>query len=441
MPARCTTTFVLRVALAVLVASAVACGTPPKPTERTSVPSTEPTQTVDRSDPIATAWVVTAASAITSAANWDADEVWGDGLEGSTLRQVVHSSIGGRAVRVTVSNRAGTEPLVVDAASVAVAADAEGASAALREESLRTLTFDGAGDITVAPGEEVVSDPVDVEVPSDHDLAVSLSITGPTGRPNGARFGGQTSWRGDGDLVDDVTGEGYTETRTGLAYVAAVEVRAPDPEGAVVVFGDSKSDGGIAVAADTEDRWSDVLHARLVASGRRRVAVANASFMGATLLPGSNPTSGVARFDDDVLARAGVTTVIIALGTNDLIDRSAAQIRAALAELIERGHAAGLRVVGTTIPPFAGTRGAGRCGATEAPDMAREGTRLALNETIRGEVDPLDFDATADFDAVLRDPADPGRIRCEYSVFGLSHPNAAGHAAMAEAIDLATLLP
>ncbi|HMJ75083.1 MAG TPA: GDSL-type esterase/lipase family protein [Iamia sp.] len=434
MPARCTTSHL--VALAVAAAVAAGCGSAPPPAERAVAPEATGAPAEAREE-----WVVTAASPVTSAEQWSAAEVWDEGLEGSTLRQQVHATIGGRSARVTLSNRAGTAPLVVAAASVAVAVEPAGASAAVATP--RPLTFDGEPGVTVEPGVEVVSDVVDLDVPADHDLAVNLYVTGPTGRPNGARYSGQTSWRGAGDLVDVAAGDGFTEARTGLAYVAAVEVLAPEPEGAVVVFGDSKSDGGLAVEADTEERWPDALHARLVAEGRRGVAVANASFSGATLLPDGDPTSGVVRFDGDVLARAGVRTVIVALGTNDLLWRTTDQIVAALEELVARGHAAGVRVVGATVPPFAGPRAAGVCTATEPPAMGREGTRLEVNQRIRGTdgIEAIGFDAVADFDAVLRDPEETGRIACRYSIYGLSHPNAAGHAAMAAAVDLATLMP
>jgi hypothetical protein len=420
------------VALAVLAAVLAACASPPPPTVRTARPA----------PPVVEGWVVTAASPIVAPDGWDAHEVWADGLEGSTLRQVVHSSIGGGAARVAISNRAGTVPLVVGSASVAVAAQAAGSSAELRDGTQRPLTFGGEATVTVAPGEEVVSDEVELAVPADHDLSVDLSVTGPTGLPNGARFGGQTSWRGDGELVGVATGDGFTESRTGLAYVAAVEVRAEQPEGAVLVLGDSKSDGGISLPADTEQRWSDVLHDRLVAAGRGGVAVANVSFMGATLLPADDPTSGLARFDADVLARAGVRSVVVALGTNDLLWRTTDEIVAALAELVERGHAAGLRVVGATIPPFAGSRADAPCLDTEPPDMRREGTRLQVNERIRGDegVEALAFDAVVDFDAVLGDPEDRSRIACRFSLLGNSHPNATGHAAMGAAVDLGPLL-
>ena len=300
---------------------------------------------------------------------------------------------------------------------MAVVAQAAGSSAAVATPW--PLTFGGDPAVTVEPGAEVVSDIVDLDVPADHDLAVNLYVTGPTGRPNGARHGGETSWRGAGDLVDETAGDLFTEARR-AAYVAAVEVLAAEPDGAVVVFGDSKSDGGVAVGADSEQRWPDVLHARLVADGRLGVAVANASFMGATLLPDGDPTSGLARFDGDVLARAGVRAVIVALGTNDLLWRTTDEITGAL-EAVARGHAAGLRVVGATIPPFAGPRAAGICTATEPPEMRREGTRLEVNQRIRGDdgVEAIGFDAVADFDAAFHDPDETGRIACRYSVFGL----------------------
>ena len=429
MSARTTAHLLVLAVLAVVVAG---CGSPPPPTVRTARPA----------PPVVEGWVVTAASSIVAPDGWDAHEAWADGLEGSTLRQVIHSSIGGAAARVAISNRAGTVPLVVGAAGVAVMAEDAGSAAALREGSPRALTFAGESGVTVAPGEEVVSDEVALAVPADHDLAVDLAVVGPTGVPNGARASGQTSWRGDGDLVGVATGEGFTESRTGLAYVAAVEVRATEPEGAVVVLGDSKSDGGISVAADTQERWSDVLLDRLVAAGRLDVGVANVSFMGATLLPGDDPTSGLGRFDADVLARAGVRTVIVALGTNDLLWRTTDEIAAALAELVERGHAAGLRVLGATIPPFAGSRADAPCVDTEPPDMRREGTRLGVNERIRGAVgvDPLTFDAVVDFDVVLSDPVERSRIACRFSLLGNSHPSTAGHAAMGAAVDLAILL-
>lgn len=50
------------------------------------------------------------------------------------------------------------------------------------------------------------------------------------------------------------------------------------------------------------------------------------------------------------------------------------------------------------------------------------------------------FDAVVDFDAVLRDPAHPNDMQAVYDSGDHLHPNDAGYAAMANAIDLSLLL-
>src|SRR4051794_8099423 len=62
-------------------------------------------------------------------------------LADATLRQHLRLSLGGRRLRVRVSNLFGTAPLVIDAATVARAADPAGA--ALVPGSVRTLSFAG----------------------------------------------------------------------------------------------------------------------------------------------------------------------------------------------------------------------------------------------------------------------------------------------------------
>jgi hypothetical protein len=144
--------------------------------------------------------------------------------------------------------------------------------------------------------------------------------------------------------------------------------------------------------------------------------------------------------------------VFVHLGTNDLDNRTAEEIVAALQAVIDRAHAAGVRVVATTIPPIGGPvgqPGPPECFAGPAADAIQEGRRLDVNARIRpGQPGSLGFDAVVDFDAVLRDPANPSLIRCEYATFrlvptpaGNFHPNPAGHQAEADAVDLASLIP
>jgi lysophospholipase L1-like esterase len=52
---------------------------------------------------------------------------------------------------------------------------------------------------------------------------------------------------------------------------------------------------------------------------------------------------------------------------------------------------------------------------------------------------PGGFDAVIDFDAAVRDPAQPERLRPAYDSGDHMHPNDAGYRAMAEAIDIGLL--
>jgi lysophospholipase L1-like esterase len=91
--------------------------------------------------------------------------------------------------------------------------------------------------------------------------------------------------------------------------------------------------------------------------------------------------------------------------------------------LIDRAHAAGLRIYGATITPFEGS-------ADYTPEG--EADRQAMNSFIRSGA----FDGVADFDAAVRDPANPGRLRLEFEGTGHLHPNDAGYAAMGDSISL-----
>jgi lysophospholipase L1-like esterase len=382
-------------------------------------------------------WVASWASGVGPArSNWpDFGGAFADGFEQQTLRQVVHASIGGSAVRIKISNLFGATPLQVGAATVAVSTEAAGATAAL-QGTPRSLTFGGAASTLVPAGQAVASDEVTLAVPGDHDLAVSLYLPGPTGAPSGHLWAAETSHVGPGNLVGDGGGS-FTATTTASYYVTAVDVLGDAPLGAVVALGDSLTDGILAVAPDAERRWPDVVLDRLLAAGPLRLGVANVAIAGNALLPASDPGSALARLDRDVLEEADVTTVVVLLGTNDLgAGRGSGEIVDALQQVISRAHAAGVRVVGATIPPIAGP-----ADPPEAPDPLEEQRRQEVNARVRpGGPSSLGFDAVVDFDAVLRDPANPSRIRPDLSFLGNFHPGVEGHRAMGEAVDLGALV-
>ncbi|MFI2783117.1 SGNH/GDSL hydrolase family protein [Streptomyces sp. ALB3] len=332
----------------------------------------------------------------------------GQGYPGRTIRNIVHTSVGGDAARITVSNLFGAVPLVIDQATV----------------KTRRVTFGGTPSVTVAAGRQAVSDPVVVPVAPDTDLEVTLRTPragGPvTQHPNSH----QTSYLADDD---------GTWSTTRWRYLTAVDVRNTASPGAIVVIGDSLT-AGSGSTTDADSRWTDVLSDRL----GHTYGIANQGIAGNRLLRDSplsrngvknvGGPSGAHRFERDVLSVAGARTVIIALGINDVQqypqEPDPRRVTAGLRALTERAHAQGLRVVGATLTPFHGY-------ATWTPE--RNSVRLAVNEEIRaGRI----FDAFIDFDRAVRDPYAPDRILPEYDSGDRLHFNDAGYRALGHAIDL-----
>ncbi len=366
----------------------------------------------------------------------DRDALPSADLEDATIRQMMRLSIGGRQVRVLISNAFGTAPLRVDAVHIARAAGNTGGR--INPASDRTLTFDGAGDVTVPAGASYWSDPVAFAAQPLTVVAVTMRLphapAGQTGHPGAhtTSYLVHGSHLADVALVDAKTFEHWYQL-AGIAVDAAPEARA------VVTFGDSITDGH-GSTTDVNDRWPDRLAERLhAAPSTRDVAVLNHGIGGNRLLNEGAGPSALARFDRDVLAQPGARYVIVLEGINDLgtltrdapaspaqHDALVARMKGVFSQMVARGHAAGLRVYGATIVPD-GTA------AYYHPDAQDEAARQAVNTWIRTSGT---FDGVIDFDAVTRDPADARKMKKAYDSGDGLHPSPAGYAAMAAAIPL-----
>ena len=350
----------------------------------------------------------------------------------ASIRQIVHLSLGGSEVRVRLSNAYGTAPLLVDAASVARAV-APG-RAAIDAATLQALTFDGRSAVTIPAGAEYYSDPVSLDAPAGADLAISLHFTGEPARQTSHSGARASSFLAAGNRTADADWPGAA-TVTRWFAITDVDVLAPRAAGALVAIGDSITDG-YGVTTDGNDRWTDVLAARL----RRDnvpIGTVNAGIGGGRMLKDGLGPNLVSRFERDVLGRAGVTHALVLIGVNDLgnlhrntpdlpADRRQllADLRLAHRQLATRARARGVCLIGATVTPYVGSD-------YYHPEPANEADRQELNAWIR---DAGVFDAVVDFDAALRDPAQPQRLAPQYDSGDHLHPSLAGYRAMADAV-------
>jgi lysophospholipase L1-like esterase len=357
-----------------------------------------------------------------------------------SFRMVVRPTIAGEAIRLRFSNAYGETPLQL--ASVQVARRAVGAAVAAGTS--RRVTFSGERVVTVPPHGVAVSDPVAVDYRFGDDLAVSFFVPALTAQVtgHGTVTGQVTSYAtppGSGDLTDDTTGSAFSQTTTLAYFLAGLDAYVPGALGTVVAFGDSITDG-YASTVDGHDTYPEVLARRLHDAGIK-VGVVNQGISGNTLLPcpaeAAMGDAGVDRFDRDVLAVPNVRTVIIKEGGNDLrfCPTTAVDLARALQSLVERSRAVGIAaVVGTYVPRVSRTV---VVGTNDVPDQGGDDQRQALNTWIRAH--SMLFDGMMDFDATVRDPANPNRLRPDFDSGDGVHPNGLGYTAMAESISLESL--
>lgn len=390
------------------------------------------------------AWAKGAAKAPVWVASWGASQqipepqnaLPADDLRDATVRQIFHLSVGGPALRVHLSNAFGSEALHFT--SVHVARPLSPSSVEIDPASDRPLTFAGSTDVTVPPGAEFISDPLDFPVAPLSDLAVSFHLDAPPDRETGHPGSRATSYYQHGDLVSAAK---LPEAKhvDHWYQVAGIDVQAAPGAAAVAVLGDSITDGR-GSTTNENNRWTNELAQRLQDSPRtRKIGVSNQGIGGNHLLTDGLGPNVLARFDPDVLAQAGVRWLILFEGVNDLgglaingevppadHDHLVAQIIAAYQQIVERAHTHGLRVYGATITPYVGS-------GYYHPGPLSEADRQIVNQWIRAAGH---FDAVIDFDALVRDPQHPDHLLHAFDCGDHLHPSPAGYKAMGDAVPL-----
>jgi lysophospholipase L1-like esterase len=352
---------------------------------------------------------------------------------------IVHTSIGGRRVRVQLSNIYSATPLKVGAAHLALRRK----DSAIVPGSDRALLFSGKPSFSIPPGAVMTSDPVELEVPQLSDLAISLYVPAESATATLHANGLHTTYI---SKQGDVTGQpemAGADTSQSWYWLSAVEVAAPADAAAVVTFGDSITDGTRSTP-NTDSSWPSFLARRLIAnSATSHIAVLNEGIAANRVLQGGIGAAGLARFDRDVLMQPGVKWVTVMEGINDIgagigeafvfgprtngpaIESPTPEdLIGAYRQMIDKAHTHGIKIIGATLTPYEG--------AAYYSDSGNA-IRQAVNQWIRSS---HAFDAMVDFDAVIRSPESPNKFRPEFDSGDHLHPNDAGYKAMADAVDL-----
>ena len=353
-----------------------------------------------------------------------------------TIREIVHTSVGGNQVRVRIANTFGSTPLLIGAAHVAVTSS----GSSIVPGTDRALTFGGRTSVTIPAGAPALSDPVELHVQPVSDIAVSIYLPSPTLGETTTFFQGSSFVSSPGNFTGAVSLPG-AQTLAEWPFVSGVSVLTSRSGHDIVAITDS---------ATLVSQWPRALADRLSALHIDNIGVVSTALAGNRLLFNSAGPTGpetqwgqsvFTRFDRDVLGQAGARVAIVWIGLNDLAgagafypaseNPSVDDVIAGLRQLVGRAHEYGLRILGCTISPMGGN--------TSLPGFdtpQHEAERQALNKWIRTSGV---FDGVVDADKVLRDPAQPTRLLLAYDSGDHLHPNTDGGRAVANSIDLRLL--
>lgn len=352
-----------------------------------------------------------------------------ESLHNVTVRLSVHTTLGGGAVRIRLSNTFGRKPVRIGAATVGLQAG----GATVVAGTLQKLTFNGGRTgATIPVGGGIASDGLAETLPPDSNLAVSLYLPKDTGPPTRHSAHTDSYISTAGNHVDDPTALAYPVTKQIWYFLSGVDVESAGTS-AVVTLGDSITDG-TGSTSNINMLYSQQLFNRLQAAGGAysRLSVLNAGVGGNELLHTATcchaSPSALARLDRDVLDQPGVRDVIVLLGRCDIhggYHSTAPEMAWGMRQLVRRAHAHGVRVFGGTILPS----------TAFTPSMSQ--TRNAVNHWI---LTSGAFDGVVDFASALADPSNPNVLNPAYDSGDGTHPNDVGYQVMADTVNLPDLL-
>ncbi|KAI0855470.1 SGNH hydrolase-type esterase domain-containing protein [Xylaria cubensis] len=354
----------------------------------------------------------------------------------ATLRQTLHMSIGAERIRILISNTFGGSALPITAASLALPTGGEAGVSGIDTTTLRGLTFNGASSVSIPQGQVVYTDPIDVKIAPQSMITVTLySQAGQSGTSITGHPGSRTSsWMQQGNHVNDSSITGANTAH--WYFLNAVEAWAPKSTAALVILGDSITDGR-GSTDNKNNRWPDLLLARMQKENITNIAVVNQAAGGNTVLTGGLGPPLMQRYKRDLLQTAGVKYGLIFEGVNDIGGGSAdsgtqsrisSSLESSFKTIASDAKAAGITMFGATITPFGGS---GQAYSNPTRDSARQ----TVNKWILAGGDGS-FAASIDFAKFLANPSQPANLASQYDGGDHLHPNPAGYQAIADQFPL-----
>lgn len=348
------------------------------------------------------------------------------GLAGNSLRQIVQISIPGKTARIRLSNEYGIEPVEINAAEIAIAATS-GHTPDIVGGSSRSLTFSGSPSVTIQPGEYVVSDEFKLKMKARENIAITLHFGAVSPSPLTSHPGSRTdSYLAEGDTEDFSEAVKFAH----WYIINDIEVLAPAKACAIVVLGDSITDGR-GTTPNGQDRWTDFLSRKLLSERSTKwISVLNMGLGGNTVLFGGNGQPARIRYKRDLFGQEGVKYIILFEGVNDIggsrnpVEKAEGIIEV-YKEIAAEANSRGIKVFGATVTPFGKSF------------YDHGGVQLAGWNALNGWIRTTDiFDGVIDFAHIVESPFDGTMLNEDFLYENdRLHLNAAGYRLMGGSVD------
>lgn len=345
-----------------------------------------------------------------------------------TLRYPIRMCFSGSMLRMRFSNLTGTEPVTLTKVCVAKQCD---------DYKPLALSFGGNGSVTIAPGTEVESDALAMDITAGETIDVSIYLGECTQMNAGTLITGPLSHGkySYGDYTAEQTLPiDLTRNTNWFYFLNTIDILTEENNRALVCYGDSI----------TAQSWPDYLAIRAWENGWHNVSIIRRAVSGTRILRQYDCITyqayglkGATRFPIE-LNVAGAEVVIIQHGINDIIHPVGVEtnifrpwsdmptceemIKGTQDIYISHARKLGLKVWSGTLLPILGWR-------TYNDD--RDKMRREFNEWLRTS---SDFDGCVDFDHAVCDATDDRAFAPGFDSGDHLHPSEAAYEAMAACV-------